>query len=703
MLARNQVLDHQPTGNRWRVLELDATTGTVWLFNMDDRTGIPVGFPADLVEGDADFVEVEPPNTVTRLKPTAAEIRRRDAALAAIEPLVATLDIFDASTRSARVLARAKELACSPQTIYAYLRAWWKNGQSRQALTPRFARPSNLGKGTLGRGRPTLDGTQTYQLGPDDHACMQQAIDEVFLKNELMTFEGTYQTLLEKHYSYIDGEGSLMLKIPGERPSMGQFRRYARNHVSAEQVLRARKGSAEFELKHRAVLGSLRHATFTVGDVYEIDSTVADVMLVHQDDRSKIVGKPSLYLVRDRKSSLIVGVYVGFEEASWLAAQQAIMSITEDKAALCRQYGVAYNPADWPAHRMMPKEFVADRGPEMLSNQSNRIADGLELTVTNLPARRGDWKPHVEFGFRQTQRAMRAVIPGYVPPEDLGKRQRRDFGKDAALTLDEFRGVVMEIVIRLNNSPMREYPLAPQYILQGVQPTPINIWNAEVRHRAGLLTQYTEAEVRLALLPQTEVTVTREGIRLGDCFYGAKEAADYGWFVHAGNGRFNVTASYDLRCVDIIYIHDERNPDLHFEARLLDKCSHLRGMSHREVEALSVLRKALNREGEALSRQRAADYHAVIAGAVRRAKQETKQASQGKSRSARKKDTRAAREDTLRLERQASVRPAVPPGAIPGTDNVIPLTNTAVVSGANPSTPLQKSRQQQYEELIHGR
>ena len=115
-------------------------------------------------------------------------------------------------------------------------------------------------------------------------------------------------------------------------------------------------------------------------------------LLVHPDDRSKIVGKACLYMVRDRKSNLVVGFYVGFEEASWLAAQQAIVSITEDKQALCQRYGVVYDPVDWPAHRVMPKEFVADRGTEMLSNESARMVEGLELTLTNLPARRADWK-----------------------------------------------------------------------------------------------------------------------------------------------------------------------------------------------------------------------------------------------------------------------------------------------------------------------
>ena len=705
MLLKNQVLEHTPTRGRWRVLDMDASSQTVWLFNMSEATALPKGVPIELFETDSEFVAMEPPRTVTALKPSETAILRRDDAYLCIEPLVATMDIFEPTRRSALVLARAEELGCSPQTLYKHLRTWWRNGQNRQALTPLFHRCGNVAGTTGGRGRPSKYGTPTYQLTPADHSLIQKSLKNMFLKSELVTLEDTYQDLVEQHYSYVDAEGRRIVNLPGERPSLAQFRRHARKHLPAELVIRSRKGDAEFELNHRPVLGSLRHATFTVGDVYEIDSTVADVMLVHHDDRSRIVGKPCLYMVRDRKSNLVVGFYVGFEEASWLAAQQAITSVTEDKQALCQRYGVVYDPADWPAHRIMPKEFVADRGAEMLSNDSTRIVEGLELTLTNLPARRGDWKPHVECGFKQTHRALRGVVAGYIPPEHFGKRQKYDYSQDAAHTLNEFRKIILEAIIKQNRSPMPGYPLAPQYLLQGMQPTPVNIWNVEIRDRAGLLSTYSEQEVRLALLPQADVVVTREGIQLGECFYSAPEILERGWFVAAGNRRFKLRASYDLRLVDTILIHDVHSPDHYFEAHLLDKCSHFRGKSHREVEALGYLAGQLNHRGEQLKRQVTSDFHQNIAPTIREAKAETKLATQGKSRSARKKDTRPAREDARRHERQESVRPAVPStsGNAPATVIPLPTAQLPSPSDGTSQSSVKSKMQQKYEELLNGR
>ncbi len=703
MIGKNQVLEHKPTGSRWRVLDMDKSSNTVWLFNLEDAKAVPKGILADLIQDANEFVEVERPRSVATLKLSDAAKRRRDAAYAQIEPLIATADIYDPTKRSAMVQARAAELKCSPQTIYKHLRSWWRNGQNPQALTPHFDRSGNVAGTTGGRGRPSKYGTPTYQITPADQALIQDIVKSMYLVNALVTLEDTYQALLERHYSYVDAEGRLILKLQGERPSLAQFRRHARKHLPTELVIRSRKGNTEFELNHREVLGSLRHTTFTVGDVYEIDSTVVDFFLVHHDNRAKIIGKPCLYMIRDRKSNLVIGFYVGLEEASWLAALQAILSIAEDKRTLCNRYGVSYSPEDWPAHGVMPKEFLGDRGPEMLGNESTKIADGLDLIITNLPKGRGDWKPHVECGFKQTQRALRGVIPGYVPPEDFGKRQRRDYSQDAQHTLSEFRKIILEIIIKHNKSPMPSYPLAPQYVLQDMQPTPTNIWNTEIQDRAGLLSTYTEEEVRLALLPKTEVAVTREGIQLGECFYGAQEAIDYGWFVAAGHSRFTVQASYDLRLVDTIYIHDEGNPNLYFKAHLLDKCSHFRGLSHREVEALGFLKRQLNHQGEQLTRQLKAEFHQNVAATVSHGTSEMKKATDGKSRSARKKDTKDARQDALRHERTDSVRP--PPSTIEPSATVIPMPtgrpDTPSVDTAPPNS--SKSRQQKYMELLHGK
>jgi hypothetical protein len=46
---------------------------------------------------------------------------------------------------------------------------------------------------------------------------------------------------------------------------------------------------------------------------YEIDSTILPVTAVAAHDRVFAVGKPTLYLVYDKKSALVPGYYLGLE------------------------------------------------------------------------------------------------------------------------------------------------------------------------------------------------------------------------------------------------------------------------------------------------------------------------------------------------------------------------------------------------------
>ncbi|MGC3965155.1 MAG: hypothetical protein QM803_18060 [Rhodocyclaceae bacterium] len=700
MLFKNQILTFVESGQNTRILDVDLFNNLVWLFDLAHPKALPRAYSVESVEEalrEGLFVEFEAGTLAAPRKFSEAATARRDQAYDAIEPLIQHPGILDALTRGGLVRARAKALHCSEQTLYKYLRTWWRGGQSKQCLMPGFHRIGGKKGDTRGRGRPSVYlKYPIYQVTEIDRQWMKEAIHDHYLTDKTTTASDAYQKLLDKHYSYLDGEGRLYNKCEGECPSIYQFRWFLNQLVSKEQRIRARHGDAEFELNHRPKLGSLRASTYTIGQFYEIDATVVDVLLVHESNRSKIIGKPVLYTIRERKSGLITGLYIGLENASWIAAMQAIKFISEDKAELCRKYDLPYDPEDWPAHRCFPQEFIADRGAEMLSNSSTQLADGLEIVVRNLPTRRADWKPHVECGFKQLQQPLANVVPGYTPPKDSDERQKRDRSQDAALTLKEFTRVILQKVIQQNKAPLTNNPMDHRHILDGLQPTPINIWNTEVRERAGLLTRYSEAEVLFALLPKTQASISREGIRIGDCFYSAPEALKYGWFVQAGDGRFQKTVSYDLRLVNSIYVHDENHPNGYFVATLVERCRQYAGLSFAEAEAVNFKKKVILHQGARIKHQLQADFNAQTKPMVDNAVALKNAATKGKSRSARKKDTVEARTDARRNERQETAQLVAPP---------LPATESAeVIAMPQPrsSNAQPKSHKKLYQDLIDG-
>lgn len=74
----------------------------------------------------------------------------------------------------------------------------------------------------------------------------------------------------------------------------------------------------------RALLGSVANTTVLPGDVFEIDSTVADVHLISSLNRRKVIGRPTIYTVVDRATRMIVGLHVSLYHASWRVARQAL-------------------------------------------------------------------------------------------------------------------------------------------------------------------------------------------------------------------------------------------------------------------------------------------------------------------------------------------------------------------------------------------
>ena len=710
MLFLNDTIEHVASGARYRVISLDYTADYIWLFDVTSKCSLPKRYSIGMVEqalSDSAMRVVQAKNVLPTRTPSVAAAKARDKAYALIKPLVENPAILHRETRDALIKARAQQEACSPQTVRTHLRAWWANGQVPSALLPAFNKRGSVAGGTSNRGRPPkYEERSIFQVDEADTANIEHVLKDFYLKDDVKTLAATHQELLQRFYVNVDSEGVAQIRPEGNCPTIRQFRRIAKALLPRETVLRRRKGDAEFELNHRPKLGSLQVQTYTVGDMYEIDATIADVFLVSAKNRAAIIGKPTLYLIIDRKSWLIVGFYVGLEAASWPAAMQAILSISEDKEKLCKRYGVPYDPQDWPADGVFPREFVADRG-EMLSENSKLIAEGLEVTVTNLPARRADHKPHVECGFKLIHQPIAATVPGYEPPANVTKRQGKHYERDACLTLDEFTAVILAGIVRFNRIPRDGYVLDAAQALEAFQPVPIDIWNHEIRKRAGFLTRLPESHVHFALLQKDQASVSRDGIRLKGCYYSCKEALQRGWMVLAERGAFKVTVSYDRRLVDTIFIHDEQNPGSYFEADLLDKCSDYRGLSFDEVAAIEWQREKLRRVGQQTTRQQNLEFNKLVNPMSSAALAEAKKASKGKSRTARKKDIVGDRHDELTIERQGKAALTLKPAASTSAE-VIPFVAKAPTPATDSSetiaTPVNKAAQRNARlmEIING-
>lgn len=661
MIIRNDCFKTE-LGRRMRFLAADARTNTAWIYDLDNHLALPerillTELQASELSGRIKIIQVK--NAIPANQGSEKARKRRDLAWNRIEPLLQDNAIFDADYRGSMIKDKAKELGCSPQTLLKDLRRYWHGGQTKDALLGNFHKSGTSTKvSSAKRGRkPIHSEYSNYAIAEKDIHNFKKVVKSHYLSSAVPSLAQTYEKMIANYYTYLDGNNQSYVLPLGERPTLKQFTYQVNKLFSPEEVIRKRLGNSEFERNHRAKLGSIMQDCLGIGHIYEIDATIADVFLVSSKDRSRIIGKPTLYLIADRQSRLIVGHYVGLEAASWPAAMQAIISIASDKAALCSKYDIEYRPEDWPAEGIFPENFYGDRG-EMLSKTSSQLCSGLAINVINAPSLRPDRKGTVENSFRCIHQRMADKVPGYEPPANFNKRRAKKYHLDACLTLDEFEALLIRTIITHNRKIMQNYPLSAELISKGFEPSPRNIWAHEVTQRVGALVRYPEEFVRQQLLPRDTATVTQKGILFNGCYYTCREAVQQNWFVRAGiSGNYKINVAYDRRLVNSIYLIDLKDPSNLISATLLEKSHDYMNLSFDEVKVIQLSLKKMQADAEHQRLEENVRYINDTTPLIQNAQAETKKSSQGKSRYSRKVDIKEDRESERKTRRTSEVTP----------------------------------------------
>lgn len=627
---------------RYCFIEDRPQANLAYIIALDEHNAMPIEIQLDVLYSNAqpvDYDSVQGQRAVRSRAATPAQTKCRDKAWALIEPLTYDPATLNKATRWQRISGRAKEVGVSPVSILKHLRRYWQRGQCLDALLADF---DNCGKFDRDEhqisGRPSINpGRKNYCLTKKDEAHFRDVIERFYMKDERYTLTDTLQRLYEIHYSFNDGNGEVFINAPGERPTRRQLEYFLHKHYTVAQRLRARRGDKSFEMNHRAVLGTVAQQCRGVGHIYELDATIADVTLVSSIDRRSVIGRPTLYYVIDRFSRLIVGWYVGLEAPSWSAALQAIFSIAQDKRTLCERLNIEYDPAHWPAQGIMPEHLYADRG-EVMSREAQKLCTALATVVTNLPSCRPDWKPMVEGRFKLSHQAIADAVPGYNPHKIATRRRGDAFSLEACLTPEEFEAIIVKSIITHNRSIQQSYPLTNRQILDGIEPSPINIWSHGIISSSGQLTRHSEASLRFALLPELKATVSGQGIFVNGCYYMPAEHDVQDWFVTGRQRRFNVQVTHDRRRVDTIFVHDPNTPAGYFMAKLTPRSEQFQGMSLDEVKALQAAEAEIKSNSLSHNVQLRAELHRFTDPLVSHAKQQAKTDRKGVSKAGRKRD-----------------------------------------------------------------
>jgi hypothetical protein len=480
---------------------------------------------------EARILQTDPYATLIRREEEIKSVHRdrRDKAWRLIEELLTKEDpafLLDSSIRGPLIAAVARNKGCSKKTIYSFIRRYWQAGRIRNALIPAFDKCGGRGKRRLSDnpnasklGRRSVStkatGQQTgVRMTKDIERRFERGIKKFYEKQKAGGLQRAYELTKEKYFN--DGyrlENGTLIPIlrPSESlPSFDQFRYWYRTvYRDVRRELKLRQGEREYNLRSRELLGDSTHMASGPGSQYQIDATLGDIYLVSSFDRTRIIGRPIIYICIDTFSRVITGFSVTLEGPSWLGAMLALDNVVTDKVAFCAEYGISIEEDEWPCHHL-PESILADRG-ELEGYNADNVVNSLGTRISNTAAWRPDWKPIVERSFRTVKDECIKFLPGAV--YEPRKRGGADYRLDAVLTLNEFRKLLTFHILDYNNNHyMKTYRKSEFMIADHVPRYPLDIWRWGIRNSSGHLRSLPREIVRLNLLPRKQVSITPHGI-----------------------------------------------------------------------------------------------------------------------------------------------------------------------------------------------
>lgn len=483
-------------------------------------------------------------------------------------------ELFYSHVLGPLVQKAAKDMNCTRKQVYRCLQKYWQRGQMKNALLPLY---DNCGVGSATRklhspkrGRPSNEalenGVPTGVNVTDEIKKKFRAGTRLFLDTpKKLGKKEAFERILARFFNKgkdVDAAGHRNTIMPptDELPSFRQYQYWYDHEWDITRSTLTREGKREYNLKRRAVLGSLIPSIPGPGFLYQLDAAIADIYLVSAHNRRRIIGRPVIYIIVDTYSSLIVGMSVSLEGPSWLGAMYALENMVLDKVAFCQEYGFDIEMDEWPCQHL-PKELLADRG-ELFSKKSDNLTNGLNIRMAQTAPYRPDWKACVERHIGLLKIKYISWTPGKV--DNAPRRSKQDYRLDACMTLHEFREFLIDCVLEHNTLyyvPIEH--LDPTLIADGIEPYPCNLWKWGIESRSGYLQEVSLNTMRENLLPDAVARVTGEGIRYRNRWYTCKRAEEEKWFeqVRSGKKSWNIAIAYDQRTSDFIYLrHGGKEP-----------------------------------------------------------------------------------------------------------------------------------------------
>ncbi|WP_418626525.1 Mu transposase C-terminal domain-containing protein [Anaerosinus sp.] len=469
------------------------------------------------------------------------------------------IDLINRSTRMNVFREISETQNISLMTVRRMFSRFWQRGMTPNACILDYENSGAPGKEksfNVKTGRPRISISKDGSLGinVDDKVKKQFEVgrDKYYRNKQKKSLYTAYLEILEEFYSVTvkeKGKNKRILQNTANVPTYKQFYYWFKKNENLGIDIKKRDGEKTYELTSRPILGDARMEAPGPGFRYQIDATPANIHIVSETDRNKLIGRPVIYSIIDVYSRIVTGVYVGLETNSWNGAMMALDSMIADKAKLCAEYGIPIDKELWPSSQL-PEIIIADRG-EMKGHGVENLIKNFKVSIENTSPYRGDLKGIIERIFRTITEKLTGFMPGAIM-KDFRKRGDADYRLEAKLTLREVTKVVLLSVLEHNLGSIDGYPLTPDMIRDNVRPIPLEIWNWGITNQKGCLRKVDQLTFRLGILPRATATFSRGTVVFHKLHYGASELLVE--YKHMQIAEKKIEVVYDPRNLHNIYM-----------------------------------------------------------------------------------------------------------------------------------------------------
>jgi putative transposase len=514
-------------------------------------------------------------------EPDSKVAKIRDRNYQIIKPIIDDTKFYVKKIRAKHIADILEAEAVSRPYLYKLIRRYWQRGQVPNALLPDYKNSGGKGQKRfakdkkLGRPRQIMEGTGALVDEPTEK-LFRIIIDKYIFKKQF--------SIARAHRKFKGLYDNIFPGVPeSEKPTKRQLSYFLNREYTNVEKIKAGVSEINYKKDVRPLQSTATIQAFGPGSRYEIDATIADVILVSDHDRNQPVGRPTVYIVIDVFSRYIPGWYIGFENPSYVAAIQALHVALTDKSHFFKDLQIETDSFSWPTPGL-PEAILADRG-ELIGHQIEGLESSFKIRIENTPPYRGDAKGIVEQRFRTLQAEFKKFTPGEVIGPTVKKRGGKNYWLDGVLTVSEFAEIIISsIVMRNFVDPMTKYDRAKD-MPADLPSIPIHLWNWGLQNRTGRLRKANPESVRIALLPRAKATTSVQGICLFGVYYSAPEIIEIGWMHRSerSDRPEKVEIAYDPNFADEIYLFHTSGSQDHWVCRITDLSREFRGLAFWEV------------------------------------------------------------------------------------------------------------------------